>query len=230
MDGLQSLFTEESTIGNMAQKEVSSMEALIRDRTELRRVALQVATSVAAPGQMSTDEAGDYMAKIANLFTGVDRGEVEVGLCIWGMLNGTGGLDDYAGKPSIEIGGKEVPATVVFGEILPVGRAGKPRQFFSTMFEHSVPRLLDALPELHDMMASRVAKAGLERGQTLAMIDFVKGVTSSTAGLGRTRQGAKDVLIYRRAARGGQPAVHVPEPTVVDLGAVSSASGSHNLF
>jgi hypothetical protein len=203
------------------------MKALVSDRAKLRAAVQKAVAASSLPGQVSMDQANGWMAEIANLFSGVDRGDVEVALCVWGILHGVGGEDDFATKPPVVAGGKTVAATAVFGKIVPVGVEGKARQFMSTFFESMVPAVLEADPGLQDALAPRCAKAGLSRGQAAQVVDFVRGVQPETAGLNVDRQRAKAVLIAAKNRGGRSPGGPV-SPVVEDLGGpvVSAPHGS----
>jgi len=180
-------------------KSSEGLAAILNDPSALRELALEAANATAAPGQISQDEANRYMSRIVNLFPGANRAVVELRLFTWGALNGTGADTDYAGMPDIEVDGMRVQATSIFGDIIPVSSAGIPRKFFSTYFEKMAPLLVAASPELVDKLAARCARACVRRGDVLSVLDFVKGVTSATAGSGSERQRAKDLLILRRS-------------------------------
>lgn len=194
-DGLLTLFEEKQKSG---VAKMTSLADLLANQEALTAAVKEVRERVAPPGYMFTDEAEEYMAEIANLFKGENRNTIELTLCVWGMLNGTGGTDDYSTKPPVIVGAHEVSATAIFGTIIPIGAQGKVRQFFATQFEKHVPKILAAMPELHTQLAPRVAKAGLAPGQTLLAIDFVKGGTPETVGSGSTRSRVKESLLARR--------------------------------
>jgi hypothetical protein len=112
----------------------------------------------------------------------------------------------------------EVPASVVFGEIIPVDDRGLPRQFAATILEAKARTFLDKMPWLTPMLDSRAAKAGLPGGDPFLVLDFVKGVTSATQGGANQRSSAKDNLLARRGAgpvadgAAQEPKVHVGGP------------------
>jgi len=188
----------------MGDRKHNSLDALLEDEAALATAVAEVSMKYAAPGYMHMDEVQRYMTRIKSLFPGCSGAEVELALFVWGMLNGTGGTDDYAGKPDIEVGQISVPATAVCGGIIPVGVDGKVRQFFAAAFERQAPALLKKMPHLHTLMAPRVAKAGLVTGQTLMAIDFVKGATPETVGSGTLRASVKKAFIQQRQVRTGE--------------------------
>lgn len=202
-----------------------TLAELAKDRAALRAAAQALAATIVPPGQISWDEANGYMARIANLFSGEPRVDVELSLAIWGSVNGVGGEDDFGTKPAIVVGSTTVAATDVFGKIVPTGVQGRARQFMSAYFEKDMPAVLDAFPELHDMLAPRVAKAGLNKGQTLQVIDFVKGVTSSTVGLSGDRAAAKARLVSLKSTSGRSPG-GAPPPAVTEV----LSGGSSNRY
>lgn len=200
---------------------MSSLKDLVKDASALRAAVARAAAANPLPVQVSQDQADQWMAKIYNLFTGVDSSEVDIALCYWSMVNGVGGEDDFSTKPPIVAGGISVPATQVFGDIVPVGIEGTARKFASTMFESYVPAVLKAYPELQTALSHRTAKAGLSHGQGGQVIDFVKGVTSATVGLSGDRNAAKQRLIAMKKAGGLSPGTTAPKvPEVVDEGPV----------
>jgi len=153
---------------------------------------------------------------------------VEMALFLWGALNGTGADTDYAHSPAIKAGGIAVPATAVFGGVLPVSEQGVPRKVFSSYFEEMAPVLVESLPAgFADKLAARAAKAGVHRGSTMSLIDFVKGVTYATAANGSTRQGAKDALLRRRGKDVGKGAA-----TPVEIGGprIGGDAPLHSLY
>jgi len=140
----------------------------------------------------------------------------------WGALHGTGSNTNYTIAEPITVGGMKVPATEVFGEIIPVDSRGLPRKAFSTYFEEKAVKYLSYLPELGPKLAARAAKAGHAGAPPLALIDFIKGVTPSTSGGAASRQHLKATLLEKRGrvvnseAGGG---------AAVDLGGHAPAEG-----
>jgi hypothetical protein len=167
---------------------------------------------------------------MAGLFPGVKRLEVDLALFAWGVLNGTGSNTDYTNAPPITAGGISVPATRVFGEILPLDSRGVPRKVFSTYFEGDSVRYLDAFPEFVPMLAARAAKAGQPGSPPILHVDFVRGVTASTMGNSLSRLAGKDNLLARRGkgahveTRGGQVT------PVVEMGNSSANAVSGGLY
>jgi len=194
------------------------------DLVALKAAAARVRGTLVPPGQVHPDVAADYMSKIANLFSGVDRTEIDMALFAWGALNGTGSETNYAQALPIEAGGKKVEATRVFGTILPVNAQGIPRKVFSTYFEKKAAVYLEVLPEIGDMLRNRAARAGIANAAPLLLIDFVKGVSAATAGDGMERQSVKDTLLSRRGKRITDSGSVQTVPKV-DLGAERSGRG-----
>lgn len=167
-----------------------------------REKLLKVTGNVVAAGQMSEDDATRYMGQIASLFGESSPADVELALCIWAVINDVGGTDDFAKKPPVVVDNVHVPATEIFGGIIPVGAEGLPRRFCSTRFEKYVGQIVDGSPKIQAVLNARCAKAGLPAGNFMAVISFVKGVTAETQGDASTRTIAKDAFLARRVGTG----------------------------
>lgn len=194
---------------------------LAAEMAELEAAAAQVRGGLVAPGQMSKDEAGRYFARVANLFPGVERLTVDLAVFAWGALHGTGSKTNYTEADPIEVGGVKVPATEVFGGIIPVDARGLPRKAFSTYFEEKAVKYLAVLPELGPKLSARAAKSGNAGAPPITLIDFVKGVSASTSGGSASRQHAKDTFLRRRGVGAG---VEAGAPAV-DLGGPAPSGG-----
>lgn len=155
--------------------------------------------------QLPQNDAINYMAKIRALFHNVDEYRIDLALCIWGILNGVGGLDDYVNKPPVVVASVSVPAYKIFGEIVPVGSAGIPRKLFSTVFEQYVVDILKSDVKLCNLLQPRMAKAGLKPGMELQLVDFVRGTTANTVGMASERNRAKTNLLRQKNATGRIP-------------------------
>jgi len=186
--------------------------------------------SLTPPGHMQKDKANAYMAKIVQLF---GKSEVEVQLAVagWACVHDVGSVQSFADKPPIVLGTKSVPADAVFGDIIPVTSAGEPRQFCATMFEKDIGVVLQVFPQINTMLAARCAEAGLPASNPRAVISFLKGVTTSTAGANVGRVAAKKTLIAKNVGKsaGGGAARVATEEARVAVQEIMPASG-HNLY
>lgn len=233
MEGLDNLLSIDITSStNMSEN--STLASLVSDKKKLAEAAQTLSATIVAPGQMAADDANTYMASIRNLFPGEQAGSIELALACWAALQDVGGSQDFASKDPVIVGQTSVPATKIFGEIIPVDNRGLPRKFCSTRFEASMPAVLDAMPALRSKLTPKAIKAGLSAGDELKVISFVRGVTPSTVSGGGDRQAAKDMLLHRRPVTQGS-VVNYNEPAVREVSTPQASrparpSAGHSLF
>lgn len=229
MEGLTSLFEQPVNMSTTLAELVAA-----GDIKALRAAASEAADHINAPGQMSVDDANTYMAEIKNLFPGVDGVQVEIALAMWAALHDVGGTQDFSSKDPIVAGSISVPATRVFGGVVPVDNRGLPRKFCSTRFEGVVGALLNADPTFRQKLTPKAIRAGLQPGDELKVVSYVRGVTPATVSGGGDRQMAKDMLLNRRPATQGAQ-MNLSSPVVREIAAPQSNQGkpsttSHALF
>jgi len=196
-------------------------EAAADDEAELARVAAETLRTMVRPGQVSEAEAARYWSQIVALFGTGEGLATRLPMFAWGALNAVGSRTDYSTAPDIEIGGRRVRATKVFGEIMPVDNRGIPRKVYSTLFEQKAAEYVKALgPDFAAALAPRAAKSGHVGANPVDLIDFCRGVTPGTSGSAGVRVSVKDNLIGRRG--NGQPVgeapVSMPQPTSASSG------------
>jgi hypothetical protein len=208
----------------------TSLKELRGKTTEIATLSSLVAKSIVPPGHMAKDEANSYMTKIHALFSPASELEVQATLAAWAAIHDVGGTQDFAGKPPIVVGNKSIQPSEVFGEIIPVGSEGKPRQFCATMFEENFDVVLEIVPQLRTILASRCAQAGLPVGEVKSVVSYLKGVTPGTVGTNAARTAANATLLAHNArSKGANGAQQTARDTSLVVQEVTQAGSGHDL-
>jgi hypothetical protein len=176
----------------------------MKDESRVIELIKELSSTVTVPGYMSLDEANRHFAAIRNLFPGVESVALELALAAWCIVNDVGGTQNFDTKPPIECGGYAIPATSVFGAIVPTGVEGKARQFAATKLEDAALLVLKHSPEVRVGLGPRLAEAGLSVGQEAAVVSFLKGGRIGAQRAGTARIQAKHASLSRNG-RIGQP-------------------------
>lgn len=222
------LFTE-ININKMASTSTGSIMSEMTTE-QAAELASYFSESLTPPGHMQKDVARAYMARVVQLF-GESEMKVAIAVAGWSAVHDVGNVQDFAAKPPIVCGSKVVPATAVFGDIIPVSMLGEPRQWCATMFEADVDKVLMVMPQVKTILAARCAEAGLPSSDPKAVITWVKGVTTNTAGNGVARVQAKHNLLARNAnSAGGAGAAKVASSAVREAVVEAPISSGHNLY
>jgi len=187
----------------IAEGDMALGNLLRRDRAAFNELVRDAGRAVPAPGYMEREEALRYLSQIYGLFPGADRGKVEAVLCQWCIKHDTGGTQDYSGKPTINVGNFRVAATEVFGKVIPTDNRGYPRRFAAALFEEHVPAMLEADPELRAALTPRALAAGLQRGQEVLVVPFMRGGKVGTQATTAARYMVKERSM--RVAGSGEP-------------------------
>jgi len=220
---------EEKTKSNVIMSSVTDIDKLKPE--EVVALAAVFKDALTPPGHMSKDKAKAYMTKINALFDGEKEINVKFALAGWSAIHDVGAVQDFSGKPPVVCGARVVPATEIYGGVIPVTAEGLPRQFCATMFEEHIDTILQVFPQLHSILAARCASAGLPTSDPKAVISFVKGVTPATMGGNIKRMSAKTRLLSGNATSpkldgATQVAELAARQTIVD----ASQTSGHGLY